>query len=140
MKGNIYAETPAEYFKQIEEPRKSEIKKLHQLIRKVAPKYKVRMWTSIVGYGKYHYKYATGREGDWFVIGLASQKNYISLYCAMCDGNEYIAERYKKLLPKASIGKSCVRFKKLEDVDLKVIEKMLKETVKLAKKIKDVTN
>lgn len=132
MKSN--AKTPTEYIASLEEPRKSEIKNLHKLIRKTVPDLKPHMKFGMLGYGTYHYKYASGREGDWMIIGLANQKNYISLYACMSDGRQYVAEKHKKELPKASIGKSCIRFKKLKDVDLDVITKLLKETQNLAKK------
>lgn len=70
------------------------------------------------------------REGDWFVVGLASQKNYISVYaCGVKDG-KYIAEASKKDFPKASMGKSCIRFKKVDDIDLQTLAKVLKESEK----------
>ena len=128
------AKTPTEYINSLEEPRKKEIKKLHRLIRKVAPGLKPHMKFGMLGYGTYHYKYASGREGDWMIIGLANQKNYISLYSCLSDGKKYVAEKHKKDLPKANIGKSCIRFRKLEDVDLNVITQILQETEKLAKK------
>lgn len=121
------AKTPEEYFELIDEPRKSEIKKLDALIRKTIPKLNPEMFGSIIGYGKYRYKSPSGREGDWFPIGLASQKNYISLYiCSVKDG-KYLPELHKKDLPKASIGKSCIRFKKTEDIDLDLLAKIIKE-------------
>lgn len=131
MKGNTKASTPKEYFDSLAEPRKAELKALDKLIRKAVPKLKPFMLSGMLAYGKFHYKYASGREGDWAVISLASQKNYISLYICAVDGKKYLAETYKKTLPKASIGKSCVRFKKLEDVDLAVIEEMVKKAAKL---------
>ena len=90
----------------------------------------------MLGYGTYHYKYASGRQGDWMVIGLANQKNYISLYSCLSDGKKYVAEKYKEGLPKANIGKSCIRFRKLEDIDLNVIRQILLETSILANKQK----
>ncbi|MGE3278856.1 MAG: DUF1801 domain-containing protein [Candidatus Altimarinota bacterium] len=131
MKGNTSAKTPREYLAGLEEPRKSELKKLDELIRKSAPSLKCEMIYGMLGYGKVHYKTKSGCEGEWFTIGLASQKHYISMYFCAVDGKQYLAEGYKKQLPKASIGKSCVRFKKLEQVDLKVIQEMIKKTEKL---------
>ena len=90
-----------------------------------------KMWgPSIVGYGNYRYRYASGREGDWFRVGVASNKAYISLYACAADERGYVAERYKKQLPKASIGKSCVRFKRLADLDTAALTALLKETAK----------
>jgi hypothetical protein len=128
MKGQYDVATPEEYFEKLEEPRKSEIMKIHNLIREIVPELEPHIRSGMIGYGNYHYKYASGREGDWFKIGLASNKNYISIYaCAVVDGG-YVAEKYKEKLPKASIGKSCIRFKKLDDVDVKVLKEIFKKT------------
>lgn len=130
MRTTSKAETPAQYVASLEEPRKTQIAELDVFIRKTLPKQKPFMLAGMLAYGPFHYKYASGREGDWALIALASQKNYISLYVCAVDGKNYIAEKYKKELPKANIGKSCIRFKKLEDVDLKVITRILKEAEK----------
>ena len=66
------------------------------------------------------------------MIALASRKQYISLNVCATDAAGYIAERYKLRLPKASIGKSCVRFKKLADVDLGVVQQMVEHAATLA--------
>lgn len=131
MHGSSKATTPAEYLSALPEPRKTELATLHRLVKKAAPKLKPFMLGGMLGYGKYHYRSKSGREGDWCVIALANQKNYISLYVCAVDGARYVADAFRKELPKASIGKSCVRFKKLADVDLKVIERMLKRAAKL---------
>ena len=121
------AKTPEEYIAQLVEPRRSQIQQLHELIRQTVPNLEPTMRFGMLGYGTYHYKYASGREGDWAIIALASQKNYISLYvCAESDG-KYLAEQYNEQLPKANIGKSCIRFKKAEDVDLGVIQRLLRD-------------
>ena len=109
-----------------------EIIKIMQQVSKEKPK----MWgPSIVGFGSLHYKYESGREGDSCHVSLASNKNYISLYVCATDDDGYIAERYKDQLPKASIGKSCVRFKKLADVDEKALKKLIKEGAAIAAKV-----
>ncbi len=119
------ATTPEEYISLIDEPRRTQIQILHNFICKTVPKLKPRITSGMIGYGTYRYKSASGREGDWSVIDLASQKQYISVYvCAIVDG-KYVAEQYKKQLPKANIGKSCIRFKKVEDIDLKVLKEIL---------------
>ncbi len=128
MKGSSKAETPAEYISELDEPRKTEIKRIDALIRKWAPKLDPHMRSGMIGYGTYHYKYPSGREGDWFKVGLASNKNYISIYACGVKNGGYIAEAYKTRLPKASIGKSCIRFKRLDDLDLGVLEEIVKET------------
>jgi uncharacterized protein YdhG (YjbR/CyaY superfamily) len=124
------AKTPAEYIAALPEPRRSHIKELHELIKKTVPKLKPHILVGMIGYGTYHYKSPSGREEDWSIISLASQKNYISVYiCATKDG-KYIAEQHKKEFPKASIGKSCIRFKKPEDIDLKLLQKIIKQSVR----------
>lgn len=123
------AKTPEEYIATIADPRRSEIEKLHALIQETVPDLKPHILAGMIGYGTFHYKYASGREGDWSVIALASQKNYISVYVCASDGKEYIAEKYKSQFPKANIGKSCIRFKKLADIDLGLLQKVIREGV-----------
>jgi hypothetical protein len=114
----------------VDESRKSDIAALDKLIRKIAPKLKPHICAGMLAYGPFHYKSKSGREGEWFQIGLASNKNYISLYACGHDEKGYVAERYKKKLPKASIGKSCVRFKRLSDLDSGALQALIKETAK----------
>lgn len=125
------AKTPEEYITKIDEPRKSEIIKLHELIRKNAPKLEPFIISGMIGYGKYRYKYASGREGDWCTLALASQKNYISVYVCVMNGEHYLAEDYKSKLPKASIGKSCIRFKKTADIDLEALKELINQAASL---------
>lgn len=125
------AKTVEEYIDYIDEPRRTDIVALDKLISSLAPSSCGRkLWGSIIGYGSYHYKYASGREGDWMKVGLASQKNYISVYVCAVNAKGYIAEQYQDKFPKASIGRSCIRFKKLEDVDLNVLKKVIVEGFK----------
>jgi len=63
-------------------------------------------------------------------VALASQKNYISLYVCAIQKEEYIAEKNKDELGKVSVGKSCIRFKKLEDLNLITLEKVIKFAAK----------
>jgi hypothetical protein len=89
----------------------------------------------MLAYGRWHYKYGSGREGDWFRIGVASNKNYISLYICAGDKNGYIAEQYKDALPKANIGRACVRFKRMGDLDLVVVKKMIRQGIRAGEKM-----
>lgn len=94
---------------------------------KKATKAEPKMWgASIVGFGHYHYKYASGRENDWFQIGFSPRKNDLTLY--FCDG----VERHKELL--AQLGKckhsvSCLYVKRLADLDMKVLKQMMQNSV-----------
>ena len=128
MKGHSDAKTPEEYIAQVGDDRRADIQKLHDLVRDVAPELEPTMDFKMLAYGKFHYKYASGREGDWMKIGIANNKRYISLYCCSADERGYVAERYKERLPKASIGKSCVRFKRVSDLDEETLRELLRET------------
>jgi hypothetical protein len=130
MKGQLDVSTPTEYIAQLEPPRRKDIADLHKLIRKAVPGLKPYIHAGMLAYGPFRYRSAGGREGDWFRVGVASNKAYISLYACAADERGYVAERYKKQLPKASIGKSCVRFKRLSDLDVKALQALLKETEK----------
>jgi len=85
----------------------------------------------MLGYGPFHYRYASGREGDTTLLGLASQKRYISLYVQCSNGGRYLAESYAERLPKASVGKSCVRFARLSDIDPAVLAELVTEAARL---------
>ena len=134
MKGQLRASTPAEYIAQLEEPRRADVSALHALIRKIAPKLEPFIHAGMLAYGRWHYKYATGREGNLFRIGVASNKNYISLYISAGDELGYIAEQYKEALPKANIGKACVRFKRLSDLDQVALKKIIRHGVRAGEK------
>jgi Domain of unknown function (DU1801) len=82
-----------------------------------------RMWgTSIVGFGSYHYRYASGREGDWMALGFAPRKANLTLY--LMDGFGGYEELLGRLGPY-STGKSCLHIKRLADVDVGVLREML---------------
>jgi hypothetical protein len=123
--------TPEEFVDAIEEPRRSEIKRLHDLIRSAAPGLEPVVTGKMLGYGPFHYRYETGREGDATVLTLANNKNYISLYVLCTDQGGYLAEQYKESLPKLDIGKSCVRIKHLDDVDLDVMRDLVGRAAEL---------
>ena len=130
VKGQLKVNTPAEYIAALAEPRKSDIAALDALIRKAAPKLKPFILSGMLAYGTFYYRYASGRGGDWAKICLASNASYISLYVIGGNRHGYLAEQYKAALPKASIGKSCVRFKRVSDVDTSVLKKLIREGAK----------
>lgn len=128
MYGKSKAKTPKQYIAEVDEKRRSDIQRLHDLVREVAPELEPTMEFGMLGYGKFHYKYASGREGDWMKIGIANNKQYISVYCCAADETGYVAERYRDRLPKANIGKSCVRFKRLSDLDEVALRELIRES------------
>ena len=85
------------------------------------------MWgASIVGFGSYHYKYASGREGDWMVTGFSPRKQNITLY--MMTGFEHFDQLLNQL-GKHSTAKSCLYIKRLSDVHLPTLEKLIQASV-----------
>lgn len=121
------AASPAEYIAALEQPRRGEIERLDGLIRASAPALgEAYLHSGMLAYGPYHYSYGSGREGDWFLVGLASRKAYISLYVTAASEAGYLAESYRDRLPKADIGKSCVRIKRLSDVDMEVVADLIR--------------
>lgn len=123
---SVKASTVEEYIDSIPIGRKEDFMLVDKFIQKKSPSLKRHFADNMVGYGAFSYKNHKKQLLDWPVISLANQKNYISIYvCALSDG-EYVAEKYKKELGKVSVGKSCIRFKKLSDVNLTGLEKVIK--------------
>jgi uncharacterized protein YdhG (YjbR/CyaY superfamily) len=120
------ATTVKEYLDAVPAERKELIDFLHEFIQKSAPSLKTFFAYNMIGYGKFPYLNYKKELIDWPVISLANQKNYVSIYvCSVVDG-EYVAEKHKDELGKVSVGKSCIRFKKLEDVNLDALKKVIK--------------
>ena len=86
-----------------------------------------KMWgPSIVGFGSYHYKYESGREGDFIMTGFSAQKAKLSVY--IIPGYDNLGEELSRL-GKHKIGKSCLYINKLADVDMAVLEEIVRKSV-----------
>ena len=86
-----------------------------------------KMWgDSIIGFGNYHYKYATGREGDWFLTGFSPRKQNLTIYI-MSGFDEY--DELLKKLGKYKTGKACLYINKLADVEISVIKELIQKSV-----------
>jgi hypothetical protein len=120
------AKTPQEYLAGMDETRRADMQKLYDFIRETVPDLEPFIISGMIGFGKFHYKSKSGREGDWCRVGLANHKTGISIYVCAVDGGGYIAEQYKKELAPAKVGKSCIRYKKISEVDWEVLGKVLK--------------
>jgi hypothetical protein len=79
----------------------------------------------IIGYGEYHYRGRSGAEGEWFIVGLAAQKQYLSLYVNAAEDGEYLIKRYADRLGKVKAGSANVTFRRLADVELEVLLEMV---------------
>jgi hypothetical protein len=119
------AKTAKEYLASVPQDRQEMILFLHEFIKKTVPSLKPHFAYNMLGYGSFPYKNYKKEDIEWPVISLANQKNYVSIYVCSVDKDGYLAEQYKDQLGKVSVGKSCIRFKKVEDVDLKILKKVL---------------
>ncbi len=109
-----------------DEKRRKDCRALVQIMQR-ASKQPPKMWgASIVGFGSYHYKYDSGREGDMCLIGFSPRKAALTLY--LKGGLEPQAALLEKL-GKYKTGKGCLYIKSLDDVDVKVLEKMIGKSV-----------
>jgi uncharacterized protein YdhG (YjbR/CyaY superfamily) len=115
-----------EYLEMLPEERKEVVLQIHEFIQRISPSLKPHFSYNMLGYGSFKYKNYKKEIIDWPVVAFASQKNYLSLYVCALEDWKYVAEKYKSELGKVSVGKSCIRFKKLEDLDLKGLEKVIK--------------
>lgn len=93
--------------------------------------FKARMWgPSIIGFGTYHYKYASGHEGDAPLLGFSPRKAAISLYVSMGEPDQ---EELIKALGKFTMGKACIYVKKLSDIDQDALITLMKDSIKRTK-------
>ncbi|MEW5874609.1 MAG: DUF1801 domain-containing protein [Candidatus Zixiibacteriota bacterium] len=117
--------------KNTDEATRADCEALIKLMKSVT-KAEPEMWgTSIVGFGSYHYKYASGQEGDWPISAFSPRKQNLTIY--IMAGFERYPELMAKL-GKYKTGKSCLYVKRLADVDPKVLKELVTASVKFMKK------
>ena len=127
------ASVPA-FIKTVEDDQKrKDAKELVKIFKEVT-KLPAKMWgTSIIGFGSYHYKSdRSSQEGDWPLTGFSPRKANVSIY--IMPGFKTFGPLLKKLGKHKVSGGSCLYIKKLEDIDVKVLKEIIKESVKLMKK------
>jgi Domain of unknown function (DU1801) len=117
------------YLKAIEDRRKrADAKKIASMMRKATGE-TPRMWgSSIVGYGTYHYRYESGREGRWMITGFSSRNQSLVVYI-MSGFRAFTA--LMKRLGDYKTGKSCLYIKTLDDVDTKILQTIIERSVRL---------
>lgn len=117
---------PADFVAQIEDTNKrNDCQYLLELMGRITSKDPVMWGPSIVGFDQYHYKYESGREGDFFVLGFSPRKQNLTLY--IMDG----FAKYVDLLTdlgKHKTGKSCLYIKRLSDINLPVLNELLERS------------
>lgn len=101
---------------------------LIRMMQKITDSPPVMWGPGIVGFGKYHYKYASGHEGDMCITGFSPRKQALTIYAYPR------AENLMKKLGKHKASKACIYVKKLDDIDMKVLEKIVEASVKQARK------
>ncbi len=109
-----------------EDSKRAYAETLCQLMEKLTGEPAVMWGDSIVGFGAYHYRYDSGREGDWFLTGFSPRKQNMTVY--IMPG----FDRYPTILSnlgKYKTGKSCLYFKKLEDINLDLLSTLISESV-----------
>jgi hypothetical protein len=115
-----------------DEQRQKDCRALVTLMKQVTGA-KPKMWgAGIVGFGSYHYKGASGREGDWFVTGFAPRKQNLTLY--LVSGFKGAEGLLKKLGKHSKSGGSCLYLKSLADVDLEVLRQLVERSVAAIRK------
>lgn len=118
------------YLAKVDAGRRADCERLVDIIGSVV-KEEPRMWgASIVGFGSYHYKYDSGREGDWLLAGFSARAAAITVY--IISGFEGEPDLMAKL-GKHKTGKSCLSIKSLDDIDEKVLKELVKRSVQKMK-------
>ncbi|HTD05365.1 DUF1801 domain-containing protein [Undibacterium sp.] len=121
-------EPVAEFLSRLaDEGRRNDCMKIAALMQAATGAEPIMWGTGIVGFGRYRYKYESGREGEWPLIGFSPRKNDLTLY--IMPG----FQRYEALmaqLGKFKTGKSCLYLKKLSDVDLNILTELIAESVR----------
>ena len=132
--------SPEDYIASQEPEIEAVLDKLHALIQKALPDTDICLWEGvfwggseqrIIGYGNFSYVRSDKKKVEWFLIGLTKQKNYFSVYVNAVDGKQYLAEIYNTRLGKVKTGKSSISFRKLEDVNLDVLQEMIEHADRL---------
>ncbi len=132
--------SPDDYIASQEPDVREVLDELHTLIKKALPNQDFCLWEGvfwggseqrIIGYGNYSYLRSDKTRVEWFIVGLARQKNYFSVYVNAVDDGQYLTERYGPQLGKVKTGKSSITFRNLEDVNLDVLSEMIEHAGKI---------
>lgn len=121
-----------DFINSVEDPdKRADVRKVAAMMRRATGK-RAKMWgSSMVGYGTYHYRYESGREGDYMMTGFSPRKQALTVY--IMPGFEHFAGLMKKL-GKYRTGRSCLYIKRLSDVDEDVLEELINESVTYMRK------
>lgn len=132
--------SPAEHIASLPAGRRADIERLDALITRLMAGQPKTMWEGrlwggsvqqIIGYGDYTYRKSNQETVEWFIVGLAVQRNYISVYVNAADGKAYLTEKYAGRLGKVKVGKSSISFGSIDDVDLDQLSELITEARRL---------
>jgi hypothetical protein len=114
------------------EERRDDCRALVEIMRRVTGEEPVMWGPSIVGFGSYHYRYASGREGDWMLAGFSPRKRELTVY--VMAGFEGAEKTLAKLGKHRASSGSCLYIKRLSDIDPSVLEDLIRGSVEHLKK------
>ena len=113
--------------------RRSDLERVDAVLSKVMKGHSRSLWggkfwggseQSIIGYGDHTYQRSDKKTVEWFIVGLAPQKNYNSIYINAADDDGYVIERYADRLGKVKVRGAAITFKKADELDLEVLEEV----------------
>jgi len=127
------------------EPKRSDMQELHRLLLQVSPKCKLQFLDGRnndgkiisnpnIGYGSYTMKYADGTTRDFYQVGVSANTTGISVYILGIDDKTYLARTYGKTLGKATVTGYCIKFKKLKDINVPVLEAAIRDGLEASDK------
>ena len=119
------------FLNDVDEMQRKDSYAILDIMKKIIKEEPVMWGQSMIGFGKYHYKYESGREGSAPLVGMASRANAITLYLPLnFDKREELLSRFGK----HKTGKGCIYIQKLEDIDKGILSKMVKNSIEYRKK------
>jgi Domain of unknown function (DU1801) len=121
-----------EYIAGLPEPRQGQMLHLHETIRDAMSGVDIRLWDyagPLIAYGTYPYANSKGPAGDWFAIGLANRKAYISLYSMGLRDGRYLVETMRERFPGTKAGRSCLNISKPGAIDDSAVRDLVTETI-----------
>ena len=110
--------------------RRELVEAIDRIVREAAPDLAPGAYGKMLGYGPFHYRYASGREGDAFAVALRDGAQAVSLYVLGHEEGRYLTEHRADRLGAVSVGKSCIRLKRLEGVDVDELRALIAESAR----------
>jgi hypothetical protein len=137
----------ADYISSQPEPKRTDMQELHRILLRLSPKGK--LWfldgknsenktvsNPNIGYGSYSIKYANGTTKEFYQIGMSGNTTGISIYILGIEDKTYLAQTYGKTLGKATVSGYCIKFKKLKDINIPVLEAAIRYGLSATRKSK----